>query len=406
MFRKFLTSDEGNLALVVAIATVPLMAAVAGGVDFVTVNNKAAKLQDALDTAALAVATRYYSGMSAEELEAIGQDIFTANVKEAYTNPDGFDFVEDFEAEAQTLAGEDYIVVRSSIAHEGMVGSITWQAERESVVRIAPGEPACVLALDRHASSAIKIQGSAVIEMDGCRLASNSDADTSVYRGGSAQLSADCVTTVGGTSGLEGISNVEFECDAPLENQYPAYDPLASVYPPSYAGCTNAPGGQTKTLSPGTYCNETLSGEITLEPGLYILRGGRVKLGGNGSLVGHGVTIFLMEGAEFSINANQTVQLSPPESGAYAGITIYQERGNTSPLSINGGAGSEVTGFVYAPSAHVFHAGNSAMTTEGECVRIVGNTVEMTGNSSVSLDCEEELGGRKMFAGRYMIVVR
>jgi hypothetical protein len=406
MFRKFLNSNEGNLALVFAIATVPVMAAVASGVDFVSVNNKAEKVQSALDTAALAVATRYYSGMSDEELEAIGQEFFDSNVNAHYTNPNEFDYVEDFEAEAQTIGQEDHIAVRSSVTHEGMIGSITWKATRQSVVRIAPGEPACVLALDKTASSAIKLQGSTQIEMKGCRLAANSKASDAISRGGSAKILAECVSSVGGTSGLESNSNAQLDCPKPLERQYPAQDPLAGLKLPAYTSCKNAPGGQTKTLTAGTYCNETLSGEVTLEPGTYIFRGGKVKLGGNGSLAGKGVTIFLMEDAEFSINANQTVQLSPPESGDYAGITIYQERTNTSPLTINGTAGSQITGFIYAPGAHIFHAGNSAMSSSGNCVRMVGNTIEMTGNSSVSIDCEKELGGRKMFAGRYMVIVR
>ena len=46
MFRKFLASDEGNLALVFAIATVPILAGVAGVVDNLTLSNKAAKLKE------------------------------------------------------------------------------------------------------------------------------------------------------------------------------------------------------------------------------------------------------------------------------------------------------------------------------------------------------------------------
>lgn len=406
MFRRFLKSEEGNMALVAAIAIVPVMAAVAGGVDLVSVNNKGAKLQDALDTAALAVATRYYSGMSAEELEEIGRQFFVANVNTNYTNAHEFDYLENFEAEAQVVGEEDYIAVRSSITHEGLIGAIAWNAERQTVVRIAPGKPACVLALDEDASAAIKIQGSAEIEMKGCRLASNSAASDAISRGGAARITAECVSAVGGTSGLEGSSKAILDCGAPRENQYPTHDPLALLDPPSYAGCESLPDEQPMTLEPGTYCDETLSGQITLQPGSYVFRGGRIKLGGNGSLVGNGVTLFLMEDAEFGIGANQTVQLTPPEEGDYTGVTIYQERGNDAPLKINGGVDSFISGFIYAPSAHVFHAGNSTTSTAKRCLRIVGNTVEMTGNSGVSLDCEGELGGRKMFSGRYMVIVR
>lgn len=113
-----------------------------------------------------------------------------------------------------------------------------------------------------------------------------------------------------------------------------------------------------------------------------------------------------MEGAEFSINGNELVQLTPPTSGPYAGIVIYQEKTNTNTISINGTSDSYVSGFIYAPGAHVFYAGNSVSSTQSRCLRIVGNTVEMTGNSDLKSDCSAELGGREMFAGRYMSIVR
>ena len=103
-------------------------------------------------------------------------------------------------------------------------------------------------------------------------------------------------------------------------------------------------GNGAKTLSPGTYCNKSWTGKITLNPGVYILRGGGIKLNGGDTLTGSGVTIFLMEDATFTTNGNQTLNLSPPTSGTYAGITIYQEKADTNQLTTNGTAGSKVLG--------------------------------------------------------------
>ena len=47
--------------------------------------------------------------------------------------------------------------------------------------------------------------------------------------------------------------------------------------------------------------------------------GGKIQLGGSGSLVGHGVTIFLTDGAQFTSNGNEHIELSPPEAEPYAG---------------------------------------------------------------------------------------
>jgi Flp pilus assembly protein TadG len=411
MLRAFLNSEEGNYAAIFAIAIIPIMAGVAGAVDFVSISMKGVKLQNMLDATALAIGTKYYSGMTKDEIEAFGREFFLANMYGGPKDDVEFDFsddVQEFAADETSDGSSKLISATSTIDHEGFFGgfSSNWRTNRRSYVRVAPGQPACVLALDPHASSSVKIQGSTQVTLTGCVIASNSDASDSIYRGGTAKLAAKCVLTSGGTVGVESNSNASLDCDAPLENQYPSLDPLADVNPPPYTTCRSMPGGKTKTLSPGTYCNKTWSGDITLEPGIYILRGGQIKLGGNGRLVGHGVTIFLMDGAEFQSNANEVVQLSPSDDEPYAGITIYQERGNTSPLTINGGSGSDFSGFIYAPSAHVSYAGNASMSGAGDCIRIVGKTIEMAGNSNVSADCEAQLGGREMNAGRKLSLVR
>ena len=410
MLARFRRSESGNLSVMTALTSVVLLSAAGAALDVVSLRNKADTLQNALDSSALAIATKYYSGMTQDELQQIGQDVFASNAQFNESSEVPFEYTDAFDnfgAEVNKVEGYDYVTVTSQIAHDGLfLGNIDWSAKRKAVVKIMPGPPACVLALDKHASEAIKIQGSTQIDLAGCVIAANSDSASSVSRGGAAQLSAACVITVGGTSGVNSSSSVDLDCGDAREDQYASIDPLVDLVPPPYAGCSSMPGGKTKTLSPGTYCNKTISGDVTLEPGTYILRGGRINLGGNGSLAGEGVTIFLMEDAEFAINGNELVNLTPPSTGDYAGVTIYQEKSNDTSVVINGTADSVVTGFVYAPGAHVFYAGNSETETEGRCLRLVGDTIEMTGNSSIRSDCGGELGDLAIYAGRYMAIVR
>ena len=147
-----------------------------------------------------------------------------------------------------------------------------WRASRAAYVRVRPGEPACLLALDKQASGAVTIQGSTQVKMDGCVIAANSHAADAVSRGGSAKLDAECVSTVGGTAGLS--SSTKLACGTPLEDQYASLDPLARISPPAYTFAIDA-GGKTKKPYTGTFCNKTWSGDITLDPGVYILRGGQ-----------------------------------------------------------------------------------------------------------------------------------
>jgi hypothetical protein len=409
MLTRFWKSEDGNFAIITGIMTIPLLAAVAGAVDYTTAIRKADQLQNSLDASALAIATAYDLGMTDEELTMLGQHYYNSDMAGLAMSSDAFEYADvlssDLVALASSEGNEIFITAKSAITHEGVLGALDWPLNRRSIVRIKRGAPACVLALDPSASSAVKIQGSTDIGMTGCVIAANSRSSTAVYRGGSAKLSAACVNTVGGTSGIQSNSNAHLDCPTPLENQYPSFDPLKGVQPPTYSTCQNVPGGKTKTLSPGKFCNKSLSGDITLEPGSYVLDGGRINLGGNGSLKGAGVTIFLLNGAEFSVNGNEIVQLTPPSSGPYAGISIFQEKSNTTTLTINGTSGSYVSGFVYAPGAHIFYAGDSTTTALSNCLRLVGNTLEMTGNSDIQSDCSAELGGLEMFAGRYLALV-
>ena len=405
MFARFWTSRRGNFAVATAVAVVPLMLGLAASINLIGTSDDAAQLQNSLDAASLAIGTKYQPGMSAADMLQLGQTYFAANMS-AGDAQELSGSLAAFQANASGDPSAYFIKTSSSISRPAFLGAMPpWQATRSASVRVKPGALACVLALDQHADNAVNMQGSTNVSMSGCVIAANSDAADSVNRGGSAVVGAACVSTVGRTQGLT-PPNATLSCGTPLENQYASFDPLADVVPPAYTLCLPIPNGKTVTLSPGTYCDKTLSGKITLNPGTYIMRNVVIKPGGNGSLSGQGVTIFLMENSQLYINANEQVNLSPPTSGPYAGITIYQAHGNTQALTMNGGSGSVVSGFIYAPDAPITYTGNSDMSAQGSCLRLVGDTVTMTGNSAVKSDCSAELGGRAMYAGRMITLAK
>jgi Flp pilus assembly protein TadG len=405
MLRKFWKCEQGNYTVITAVTLIPLMTGIAGVVDFASTSNQASNLQGALDATALAIGTKYLDGMTKAELEDFGHEIFQANLSlldDQTTKLTYEDTAANFDASASGSGVDHLITVSSRIMHPGFISAVHWGASRTSVAKISRGQEACVLALNGKASRALEIQGSANVSMAGCVMASNSGASDSFYKGGAAKVSAACAIAAGGIVGMSD-SNAQLDCPSPLSNQYPSLDPLSGIEPPAYGSCKQAKQG--KTLTPGTYCDKSISGTVTLDPGVYIFKGTKINPGGNGSLTGTGVTIFLMEDAELKINANQAINLSPPATGPYAGITIYQERGNTSALTLNGGAGTSLNGFVYAPNARITYTGNSNTGSDG-CIRSIGDTVAMTGNSSVKSDCEVELGGRDMYAGRTISLIK
>ena len=158
MLARFRRSESGNLSVMTALTSVVLLSAAGAALDVVSLRNKADTLQNALDSSALAIATKYYSGMTQDELQQIGLDVFASNAQFDQSSDVPFEYTDAFDsfgAEVNKVEGYDYVTVTSTIAHDGLfLGNIDWSATRDAVVKIMPGPPACVLALHEHASEA------------------------------------------------------------------------------------------------------------------------------------------------------------------------------------------------------------------------------------------------------------
>jgi Flp pilus assembly protein TadG len=80
MLRKFLADRRGNYAMITAITIVPLMGAIALGVDYTEMNRQYQYTQHALDAAGVATAYRYLQGATSTELTTYANSFFEANL--------------------------------------------------------------------------------------------------------------------------------------------------------------------------------------------------------------------------------------------------------------------------------------------------------------------------------------
>ena len=119
-------------------------------------------------------------------------------------------------------------------------------------------------------------------------------------------------------------------------------------------------------LQPGTYMGGiTVSGSnsVTLQPGTYYLTGGGLTVSGSAQVTGTGVLLYftgLTGGNPTSVNlsGNAVVTLTPPTSGPYQGIVLFQDRTSSASITISGNAALNTTGTEYAPGAKVTLSGN------------------------------------------------
>ena len=106
----------------------------------------------------------------------------------------------------------------------------------------------------------------------------------------------------------------------------------------------------------------------------------------SGVLNGTNVTIFLTDGARLRLNGQGQLNVKARTSDPWSGIAIFGDRNDPGVNhKINGGSASIIQGAVYVPVADILFNGGSDATDA--CTQIIGYTVEMTGNSDLSIDC-------------------
>lgn len=277
----------------------------------------------------------------------------------------------------EVIVGQSLDRMFTSIFTQGQVPE-----QARAVALITNASKACVLALDPSASQAALFSGSTSVKLTGCSVMSNSIASDAIKLQGSAGLQADCLITVGGVSLSNPVTTV---CAAPITQALPAADPFASL--PSPAASNPCQNTNKSTLGPGTYCNGlSLSGNVTLQPGVYVIQSGDLKVNANANVSGSGVTIYLAGASRVSMNGNATVDLSAPTSGTYSGVLMYGDRTSTGGQStFNGTASSLLTGALYFPRQQVNYLGN--FSGKNGCTQVVADTIQWSGNSTISQDC-------------------
>jgi hypothetical protein len=391
LIERFLRDRHGNFAVGICVMLIPLLAAVGVAVDVTNMNRERMTVQSALDAASMEIAIKLNSGLSDDELEALGDRFFKANLALTTFSPDrmpslvyhGLALREDGTQSLQTEASFSYrYLIPRSIGD----GASSANIHVDSRISSNNGDTACVYALNRTAARAFETAGSTTVTMDGCVIASNSSAADAVYVGGDASLEADCIQSSGGIVATSGLVT---DCEHNRLNAWRLPDPWGNLAHPVPPVLYPNPKAQDLTVSPGRYRNLDLSGDKELEPGIYYIEG---SLSVKGTVTGAGVTIFMADGG-ITVNGNGSLSLSAPQTGDYAGMLIMSARTNTSAHVFNGNGATDLNGVLYFPYGDLTYNGNNGTTST--CMRIVADTIKMSGNSKIKSDCTAELGGRE-----------
>lgn len=145
---------------------------------------------------------------------------------------------------------------------------------------------------------------------------------------------------------------------------------------------------QSGTISPGVYTKGIdSSGNITMEPGLYCVEGA-MKINGQDTLTGYGVTIVMVGSNSVTINGGGTVNLYAPSTThpadypAVDGILFYAEEGD---IKLVGNGLGAFAGTVYAPKGEI-EVGGTGDVNPTYHTEMIADHVKVHGNATLNLN--------------------
>ncbi len=408
-FRKLWTDKRGN-AIIIATAFLPVLVGSAGlATDTIQWALWKRQLQRSADSAAIAgVYDRVQNaGSTGLTATAVAKDL-TFNQNTGHALVAGYPLV-TFPADSGTLVRQVKVelAVKKRLAFSGLFMEAAPEIKAAATAASVPGtDEYCVISLQNNSKTGILGSGSSTITSD-CGMITNSISNNAAVAQGSSMITATVIAAAGGIQQSSNWNVGKYDPYVPAQA-----DPYANLTPePSdFSSCAASPpalsigsqnSGQTIT---GNTCYSSLSvgsnRTLTLQNGTFIINGGSLNVQGTLNVVN--ATIILSNKntsatapiGSFDMNAQAQLNITPPTSGKWKGMAIYQDRravdssptgsiSSSSPNKINGGSGAAIQGVVYFPSQQITYNGNNGGVYR--CTQIVVKRVVFTGNNAANI---------------------
>jgi Flp pilus assembly protein TadG len=364
--RRFWQARDGQISVVFTIAIIPIVVAIGAAVDFGKSSDVKAQLQKSVDAALLAGVVQ----PTAQQIST-ANSVFQSNFKGRFGTTASAGFTANNDG---SLTGTASTNVQTSFLNVMGLSSLGVSASGTAKAGVPSTSPVCILLVSTLNSQSLLVNSGAQLNAPSCEVhVLSTQSPAAMFN---ATLNAKRICIKGSTIIKNGGVNppVETSCAA-------ISDPFAGTLPAVTVGsCTTNnkvydPG--SVTLSPGVYCGSTNfngSGTLTLNPGLYIIKG-TMTFNSGWTVTGNGVTFYLVDqNATLTFNGNVSATLSAPTTGTYANILMYEPNGlSTTNLPINGTSASSYTGLMYLPSRNVTI--NSVSNVSSNSVTMVFNTL-------------------------------
>lgn len=423
----FRTADGGQAIILIALAMTGLLLGVGLAIDTGTLFVARRSAQSAADAAAWAGAVVIYRGATASEAISAASTDATAN---GYTDGANSTTVSVVSPPTGGEWSGDTRFVRVTITRDvrtfflqGAASALT-RIQVTAVAGAAPTAKGYAILVLGSTGTALSVagggSGGGITVSGGDVLVNSSDSNAAIKTTGGGTLTVtspgDSIGVVGGYSG-SGFS------PSPTTGATAAFDPFLAMPEPSsttctaYGGCSDVRSSSslsvndTRTLSPGIYAGGISiqsSANVTLNPGVYIMKDGGFKVVGGASVTGSGVMIFNTVADypgstgncdDISISGGGTLTLSGPTTGVYKGMLIWQDDDcDSTPsnaMTISGTTSvAALTGTFYVPNNKVTITG-AASGSALNC-QIIANELAVSGSATINLTYDEALSAKPL----------
>jgi Flp pilus assembly protein TadG len=397
--RALGADERGNVALIFALALIPIVTGVGATIDYSRANSTKASLQSALDTALLAGAKDGSSSWI-----QVASNIFNSNLaakKLAAPTP-----TFTYNSSDSTYAGSANVSVPTSML--GIIKIHSLNVTANATATAAEEDNSCILTLDRGQPSShvsLSLNGAPVVNLSGCTIRSNTSLDCNGHDGSVTKSYA-----AGSASA----------CGRPRSN--------APVVPDTYADLAKNITSVCGVLRPGVTWNPSVlpngAGFIKVNTSEYHICGD-LTVSGTGYLTGSAPasdTVIVIENGNLiiddkaSINTvrtaivltgnnnwpakiefpngagkKATLSLSPPTSvgNPWQGVSLYLDPKLTKNVDNAWGPGADFNadGLVYLGTSNVVTDGNTA-SANSKCTKFVMNS--FVTNGAVKLDFAQQ----------------
>ena len=393
---------SGTVTVIVAACLVGLLSFIALTIDGGLLMDQRQQVQSAADAAALAAAENLFLNWNSNlGLDPKGTAATTA---QASASANGFSNITvSIPPKTGSFAGkagyaEVTITYNQPRYFSRVFGSSSIPISARAVAQGRWNAPnAGILVLNPTGSGALTDTGGGTITVTGSPVIVNSNSAQASVASGGGVVSAPQYY-IGGVPGISGNGTFIGTINNGVA---PTPDPLAYLPEPDPSTMTvqstnglHPSGSNTVTIYPGVYQGGiSVSGQASLimAPGIYYMQGGGFSFTGQGNLTATGVMIVNAPQSNsdvININGSGAINLTPPTSGTYQGISLWQKRSSTNTISVTGNGYSTYSGTFYTANGMLNVSGNGGTPVGAQYISY-NLTVNGNGNFSVNWNANQ-----------------